>query len=207
MQGMRGRPRGAVALPAWLAAAVLGTAVAGCGGSMTSSTPAASRSGGGAAGGAARSAGGGTAAGAGTAGCAGSRLAVSYAGTQGATGHLELRLALHNRTRRACRIRGYPAARLVDRRGRVLPLHVHRGHGFFPDTLAPPRTVVVPPGASAHFGISFATNDEYAHARTCRRAAGVLSSVSGSRWSRVSLSRAPRVSPCGDRVFVSPVHA
>ncbi|MFZ0092034.1 MAG: DUF4232 domain-containing protein, partial [Solirubrobacteraceae bacterium] len=40
--------------------------------------------------------------------CAGSQLAVSYAGTEGATGHLELTLALRNVTGRACSVRGYP---------------------------------------------------------------------------------------------------
>ncbi len=141
--------------------------------------------------------------------CAGSQLAVSYAGTEGATGHLELTLALRNVTGRACSVRGYPAARLLARNGHALPLHLRRGHGFFPDTLPAPRAVSLAPGASAHFGISFATNNEYAGARTCRTAAAAMSAppARDTHWQRVSLRSVPRISPCGDRFVVSPVHA
>ena len=44
--------------------------------------------------------------------CSGSQLTLSYAGTEGATGHLELHLAVRNTSQTACLVRGYPAARL-----------------------------------------------------------------------------------------------
>jgi hypothetical protein len=141
-------------------------------------------------------------------GCAGSQLALAYARTEGATGHLELTLALRNVSQRACTLRGYPATRLLDGGGRMLAMHVRRGGGFFPDTRPAPRAVMLKPGATAHFGISFITNNEYARARICRTAAVAMSSAPGaaSRWLRVSLRSAPRISPCGSLLVVSPVH-
>jgi hypothetical protein len=183
--------------------AVLGSglavaALAGCGSSQTSSAtvPAASSS---------------TAPQVSTAGepCTGSQLAPSYAGTEGATGHLELTIALRNVSDRACLVRGYPAARLLDRHGQPLPLRVSRGNGFFPDTMSAPGSITLKPGASAHFGLSFVTNNEYAGAHVCRTAAAAASAAPGPapQWRRVSLRSAPRISPCGDQLVVSPVHA
>lgn len=196
MSVMWDRRRGAL----WLS--VLGAvALAGCGSSQTSSTPAGSAT-------TTQSAGapGVTSA---RADCAGSQLALSYAGTEGASGHLELTLALRNVSGHACLLRGYPAARLLDRAGHPLPLHVSRGHGFFPDTLPAPRTIALKPGTTVHFGISFVTNNEYKGDRTCRTAATALSAAPGPgvHWQRVSLRPAPRISPCGDQLVVSPVHA
>ena len=141
--------------------------------------------------------------------CTGSQLAPSYAGTEGATGHLELTIALRNVSDSACLVKGYPAARLLDRNGQPLPLRVSRGHGFFPDTMPAPGSIALKPGASAHFGISFVTNNEYAGAHVCRTAAAAMSAAPGpgAQWRRVSLRSAPRISPCGDQLVVSPVHA
>jgi len=141
--------------------------------------------------------------------CAGSQLKLSYAGTDGATGHLELTLALRNVSARSCTIRGYPAARLLDGSGRGLPMRIKRGGGFFPDTLPPPSAVVLKPGAQAHFGLSFVTNNEFKGAHTCRTAAAVMSlaPAAGSQWLRVSLRPAPRISPCGDQLVLSPVYS
>ena len=140
--------------------------------------------------------------------CRPSQLALSYARTEGATGHMELTVAVRNTSQTACELRGYPGARLIGGAGRPLPLHVLRGHGFFPDTKPAPRRVALRPGASAHLGISFVTNNEYKGARICRTAtAAVLSTPgSGARWQRVSLRTAPRISPCGNQMVVSPVH-
>jgi hypothetical protein len=141
--------------------------------------------------------------------CRVSQLAVAYAGTDGATGHMEVTIALRNMSRTACRLRGYPGAALLDGTGRRLPLQVNRGGGFFPDTRAVPRPVAMAPGGLAHFGIGFATNNEYAHAHVCRTATAALAAPPGAqpRWQRVSLRRAPRISLCGSRLTVSPVHA
>lgn len=187
MSAMRGRFRRAgVALPLAVAAVA-----AGCGSSQTSSQTGAS-----------------AAASPGIAGCHGSQLTASYARSDGGTGHMELTIALHNVSRSACRVQGYPRAALLDGAGRRLPLHLRQGSGFFPDTRGAPHPVVMAPGGAAHFGIGFATNNEYAHAHVCRTAATALAGVPGAAgWQRVSLSRAPRVSPCGSTLTVSPVHA
>jgi hypothetical protein len=199
MSVMHDRPIGAL----WVSVlATVSVAVAGCGSSQTSSTPVGSASTTTQAANAPHVTGA-------RADCASSQLALSYAGTEGATGHLELTLALRNVSGRPCRVRGDPAARLVDRTGRTLPLHISRGHGFFPDTVPAPRAVTLRPGTAAHFGISFVTNNEYKGARICRTAASAMSAAPGpgARWQRVSLRSAPRISPCGDRLVVSPVHA
>jgi hypothetical protein len=182
-----------------VAIALVAVTLGGCGSSQTSSSTTAST---GSAGGAPRAA-------SGTSACSGSQLATSYAGTEGATGHLELTLALRNVSGRPCRLRGYPGARLLDAGGRPLPLRVSRGHGFFPDTAATPKAMVLKPGGRAHFGISFVTNNEFKGARVCRTAKAALSTApgSGGRWQRVSLRAAPRISPCGNQLVVSPVHA
>jgi hypothetical protein len=68
--------------------------------------------------------------------------------------------------------------------------------------------VTLAPEASAHFGISLVTNNEYRGARVCRTAAAAMVSAPGSRshWQRVSLRAGPRIAPCGNRVVVSPIH-
>ena len=141
--------------------------------------------------------------------CRPSQLTLAYAGTEGATGHMELTIAVRNTSKAACELRGYPGARLIGGAGRALPLHVVRGRGFFPDTEAAPRRVALKPGDSAHVGISFVTNNEYKGARVCRTATAAMLSAPGAtaHWQRISLHAGPRISPCGDRLVVSPVHA
>jgi hypothetical protein len=124
---------------------------------------------------------------------------------------MELTIALRNVSRTACRLRGYPRAALLNGGGHLLPLRVSQGSGFFPDSRARPQPVVLAPGRAAHFGIGFVTNNEYAHAHVCRRAETAMAAAPGGagtvHWQRVSLRRAPRISPCGSRLTVSPVHA
>ena len=143
-----------------------------------------------------------------TTACAGSQLTLSYSGTEGATGHLELHVAVRNRSQAACLLRGYPGARLLNGAGRPLPLRVGRRDGFFPDTQSRPHAVALKPGATAHFGISLVTNNEYKGARVCRTAAAAMVSAPGSptHWQRVSLRAGPRIAPCGNHVVVSPIH-
>jgi hypothetical protein len=142
-------------------------------------------------------------------GCHGSQLAATYAGTDGATGHLEVTIALRNTSPVACRLHGYPRAALLDATGRPLPLRLRRGSGFFPDARAKPRPVVVAPGVTAHFGIGLITNNEYARAHVCHTAAAAMAAAPAApvRWDRVSLRRAPVIRPCGSTLTVSPVHA
>lgn len=137
-------------------------------------------------------------------------LKPAYVSTEGATGHLEVTFSVRNVSRQTCRIAGYPSARLLDASGSALPMRLRHGHGFFPDTMRPPRPVVLAPGARARFGLSFVTNSEYAGARRCRTVARALAGMpgwSGSRSVTVSLHGAPRLRPCGDKLVVSPVYA
>ena len=141
--------------------------------------------------------------------CAASQLRLSYVGTEGATGHLEVTLALHNASARPCTLRGYPSARLLDKRGTALPLTIKRVGGFFPDTQRSARLIVVKPGGRARFGVSFVTNNEFAGAHVCRTAAAAMSSAPGAagHWWRLSLRGAPRISPCGNQLVVSPIYS
>jgi hypothetical protein len=117
--------------------------------------------------------------------------------------------SLRNVSKQRCRIQGYPATTLLGPSGKALPMRLKRGHGFFPDTMRPARTVVLAPGARARFGVSFVTNREFAGAHTCRTAVSALAAMSG--WTThpraVSLRRAPKISPCGDQLVISPVYA
>ncbi|MGO9961734.1 MAG: DUF4232 domain-containing protein [Solirubrobacteraceae bacterium] len=144
----------------------------------------------------------------GAAPCSASQLQIAYSGTQGASGHLEVTFTLANTGVRSCTLRGYPDARLLGASGQPLPLRVQRGGGFFADTTRPPATVLTAPGATARFGLSFVTDNEYAGDHVCRTAATALSSapVAQARWLRVSLPRAPAIAPCGDQLVVSPVY-
>jgi hypothetical protein len=141
--------------------------------------------------------------------CGTRRLALGYGGTEGATGHLEVKLTVRNASRTACTVRGYPGARLLDAAGRTLPMRVHRGGGFFPDAQRQPRTVTLLPGRRARYGLSFVTNNEYARARHCVTAATLDARLPGSsRWTRIVLAGAghPRITPCGTQLVVSPVY-
>jgi hypothetical protein len=135
-----------------------------------------------------------------------SDLRTAYLGTNGATGHLEVTFSLRNVGKRTCRIEGYPAARLLDAAGRRLPVTIHGGRGFFPDTLPAPRPVTLAPGARARFGLSFVTNNEYAGAHRCRTFVRAEVGMSGSGWVPVSLRGAPQLTPCGAKLVVSPVY-
>ncbi|MGI8713549.1 MAG: DUF4232 domain-containing protein [Solirubrobacteraceae bacterium] len=141
--------------------------------------------------------------------CTAPQLKLTYVGTDGATGHLEVTLALHNVSASRCTLHGYPGARLLGTNGSALPLRVKRGGGFFPDTQRSAHTVTLKPGGRARFGVSFVTNNEFAGAHTCRTAATAMSSPPGAttHWWRLSLRGAPRISPCGDQLVVSPVYA
>jgi hypothetical protein len=142
--------------------------------------------------------------------CSSSQLALSYVGTQGATGHLEATFSLRNISARTCTLFGYPGAQMLDAGGAPVPTHLKRGNGFFPDTLATPRRVLLRPGGNAQFGLSFATNSEYVGGRPCP-AATALSSVPPNAYQALHVELAgagrPRFAPCGGVLVASPVYA
>ena len=142
--------------------------------------------------------------------CSSSQLALSYAGTQGATGHLEATFRLRNVSPRNCTLRGYPGAELLNAAGHTIPTHLERGHGFFPDTLLVPRQVLLQPGTSAQFGLGFADNNEYVGGRPCPSAAWLKSvppNASGPLRIALTGSAHPRFAPCGGQLVASPVYA
>jgi hypothetical protein len=94
--------------------------------------------------------------------------------------------------------------------GRTLPMQIRRGGGFFPDSQRQPRMVVLRPGRRARYGLSFATNNEYAGARRCFAVAALVARAPGtSSWTRIRLTGGgrPRIAPCGRQLVVSPVYA
>ncbi len=141
--------------------------------------------------------------------CLDTQLTLADDGVQGATGHAEISFGLVNRSGRTCALRGYPGVRLLGTSGRALTLDVKRGGGFFPDTLRPPTTIEIAPRASARFGLSFITDDEYAHAGACRTVsvATVMAPGAAARWLSITLPGQPRVAPCGEQAAVSPVYS
>jgi len=142
--------------------------------------------------------------------CSSSQLELSYAGTQGATGHLEATFRLRNVSPRNCTLRGYPGAELLNAAGHTIPTHLERGHGFFPDTLLVPRQVLLKPGTSAQFGLGFADNNEYVGGRPCPSAAWLKSAppnASGALRIALTGSAHPRFAPCGGQLVASPVYA
>jgi hypothetical protein len=67
-----------------------------------------------------------------------------------ATGEHAVMYSLTNTSRRRCWMRGYPAVSLHDRDGKTLPFRYTRERSQYVTTAAP-RTVLVPPQASAYF--------------------------------------------------------
>jgi hypothetical protein len=142
--------------------------------------------------------------------CASARLRLTFIGTQGAPGHLEATFGLRNASGTMCSLHGYPGARLLDFAGHAIPTRLRRGGGFFPDTMSPPRRVLLAPSVSAQFGLSFVTNSEYAGARHCVRAAALESVLpDGAGVLRISLTGGghARIAPCGTQLVTSPVYA
>jgi hypothetical protein len=141
--------------------------------------------------------------------CRSSGLRLTFLASQGATGHLEVTFALRNASGTMCTLRGYPGARLLDAAGHAIVTRLKRGGGFFPDTLSPPSRVRLAPSASARFGLSFVTNNEYAGARRCVRAAALESVPPGGAGAlRISLTGAgvPMIAPCGNQLVTSAVY-
>lgn len=82
--------------------------------------------------------------------CTAADLALSYLGQQGATGHGEIGIALHNITGSSCHTFGYPGVQFLDRAGQALPTDSTRTtQDFFGD--APEEALVVGSGQSVSF--------------------------------------------------------
>ena len=114
--------------------ALIALTLAACGSSETTSSSSSTTSTASTAGSGTSNRAGSSTAASGRSGCAANQLRLAYAGTEGATGHLEITFAVHNVSSTPCKLEGYPAARLLSKSGAALPLKIQRGGGFFPDS-------------------------------------------------------------------------
>jgi hypothetical protein len=86
----------------------------------------------------------------GVARCVASKLALSFLGQQGATGHGELGFSLRNTSNANCRSFGYPGVLFLDGAGRPLPtVSTRTTHDFFGQ--APAVSLIIAPGGTASF--------------------------------------------------------
>jgi hypothetical protein len=87
---------------------------------------------------------------AGTARCVASKLALSFLGQQGATGHGELGFSLRNTSKANCHTFGYPGVVFLDQAGQPLPtVSTRTTHDFFGQ--APAEPLIIAPGGIASF--------------------------------------------------------
>ena len=139
-------------------------------------------------------------------------MRLTYAGSQGATGHIEASFQLRNVSQTACSLFGYPGAQLLDAKGGDLPTRVQRGGAFFPETRRQPRKVLLVPGQAARFVFGYSTNPEYGSGATgapqsCPAAAKVEVTPPNT-YSRlaVTMSSGDSFAPCGGVLVASPVY-
>lgn len=82
--------------------------------------------------------------------CTASRLALSFIGQQGATGHGEIAFALRNTSSGSCHTFGYPGVLFLGRTGQPLPTSSMRTTHDFAGVV-PEQQLTVAPGASVSF--------------------------------------------------------
>jgi hypothetical protein len=80
--------------------------------------------------------------------CHTAQLRLTAGPVQGAAGHRIVPLVLHNRSGRACTLRGYPGVSLLGRHGHPIGRPAQR------DPVRPVRTITVRPGKAATAGLS-----------------------------------------------------
>jgi hypothetical protein len=136
-------------------------------------------------------------------------LALSSTGSQGAAGHLEVAFALRNLAGHGCTVRGYPRVVLLDSQRRRQAVGVIDGSGFFPDTQLRPRSVVVPPGGSALFSLSFVDAAELARGACVTTTWLEITPPGDAKALEIAAAggNVSRFAPCGGRLYASPVYA
>lgn len=132
--------------------------------------------------------------------CSSSQLRPSVASQQGATGHLQLVVALHNTSTSTCRLDGYPALQLLDGQGRAMPTKAVDG-GTYDAPTYPPRPVTLPPGGVASFAVAF-DHIPGSTGTTCPTASGVA--ITPPHGSGRLVLETP-LDPCGGVVHVSAI--
>jgi hypothetical protein len=86
--------------------------------------------------------------------CTASMLALSEIGNQGATGHIEVGLALKNSSSGPCHTYGYPGVEFLGKSGAALPTKSTRTTTDFAGTI-PLQKLVVAPGDTVSFRMLF----------------------------------------------------
>jgi hypothetical protein len=90
--------------------------------------------------------------------CPSSQLTVTPQTGQGAAGTIEMSMTMVNHGSSSCLLDGYPGLQLLDANGHPLPTNVVRGGGptfAAPAANQPPAQVVLAPGATAAFSLSY----------------------------------------------------
>ncbi|HET7406745.1 MAG TPA: DUF4232 domain-containing protein [Mycobacteriales bacterium] len=86
--------------------------------------------------------------------CTAAQLRPGVAAEQGATGHLQMVIALHNLSATSCHLTGYPGLRLLDAHDKPMTTKVVDG-GTYDAPSYTPRTVTLQPGGVASFAVAW----------------------------------------------------
>lgn len=131
--------------------------------------------------------------------CQTEQLQPSLASEQGATGQLQMVVALRNVSTSPCVLSGYPGLQLFDAGGRPLPTRVVHGgtHGAAPA----PHDVVVQPAGTASFAVAY-SHIPGSTGTSCPTAQRLGITPPGSDG-RLPLEET--LDPCGGVLHVSPV--
>lgn len=86
--------------------------------------------------------------------CSAAQLRPAVAAQQGATGHLQMVVALHNVSATSCHLTGYPGLQLLDAHDRPMTTKVVDG-GTYDAPSYTPRTVTLQPGGVASFAVAW----------------------------------------------------
>lgn len=132
--------------------------------------------------------------------CSSSQLRPAVVSEQGATGHLQLVVALHNTSGSTCHLDGYPALQLLDGHGRAMPTKVVEG-GTYDAPSYPARPVTLSPAGVASFAVAF-DHIPGSTGTSCPTAGGVA--ITPPHGSDRLVLDTP-LDPCGGVVHVSAI--
>ena len=135
--------------------------------------------------------------------CVASKLALTFLGGNGATGHAELGFALRNTSSHSCRTGGYPGVLFLDGADNPLPTHPdHTTSDFFGHTTL--QELSVAPGATVSFRLGVSHVGSGGSNAGCVSAKAVqVIAPNDTATMRVSVHGG--IAECGGAVTVSPV--
>lgn len=85
--------------------------------------------------------------------CAASQLALTASPEGAASGHIATLYQLTNISSTACSLQGFPNARLLDSKGRLLPIKIERVTLAYVWNTTPLNTIEAPPGSPVFFRV------------------------------------------------------